>query len=657
MGSTEEGPEISGGVDGVAVVEALSGVVEEVTSLPENRGPLRRMSFDLTQRVKLLAPLFDELRDDAGSIRPDELRGLESLRVALVEAKEILRLVNAGSRLYQIHFERNFLDFFLIDSLQVLRSSKFEISFQMATESIEKAINEICLDNLNIPLEVKEQIELLHSHLHRAKETMELPDLQLHRDLSWALNENYSDISVIKRISEKLQLKNKNDIIKESVALNEMVISSDGEPDVSLDDMSLLLKKINDCVLSENLASASMDRKTSFSKHRSPVIPDDFRCPMSLELMKDPVIISSGLTYERSYIQKWLENGHKTCPKTQQPLSHTILTPNFILKSLIVQWCDANGIELNKKHSNMKPENNSDCNQAGIKALMSKLANGSQEEQRAAAGELRLLAKRNADNRICIAEAGAIPLLIQLLSSPDPRTQEHAVTALLNLSINDDNKHIIVKEKAIPKIVEVLQSETMEARENAAATLFSLSVVDSNKILIGEAGAIPLLISLLCEGSPRGKKDAATAIFNLCIYNGNKLIAVKAGIVDHLITMLVDPTLGMIDETLAILAILSNNQDGKTAIASSHPIPLLVKLMKSGSSRVRESAAALMYSLCSGVEQNLKVAKEVGAEEALKELLETGTERAKRKAGSLLALMHQGAEPSEIAYTCVEQNA
>lgn len=28
----------------------------------------------------------------------------------------------------------------------------------MATESIEKAINEICLDNLNIPLEVKEQV-------------------------------------------------------------------------------------------------------------------------------------------------------------------------------------------------------------------------------------------------------------------------------------------------------------------------------------------------------------------------------------------------------------------------------------------------------------------------------------------------------------------
>lgn len=112
MGSTEESPEIGGG-DGVAVVEALSGVVEEVMALPENRGPLRRMSFDLGRRVKLLAPLFDELRDDAGSIRPDELRGLESLLVVLVEAKEMLQSVNAGSRLYQVIGSNLFLHFSL----------------------------------------------------------------------------------------------------------------------------------------------------------------------------------------------------------------------------------------------------------------------------------------------------------------------------------------------------------------------------------------------------------------------------------------------------------------------------------------------------------------------------------------------------------------
>jgi hypothetical protein len=51
-----------------------------------------------------------------------------------------------------------------------------------------------------------------------------------------------------------------------------------------------------------------------------------------------------------------------------------------------------------------------------------------------------LQAKRNADNRVCIAEAEAIPLLRELLSSTDHRTQEHVVTALLSLLINESNK-------------------------------------------------------------------------------------------------------------------------------------------------------------------------------------------------------------------------
>ncbi|WOK94907.1 U-box domain-containing protein 12 [Canna indica] len=638
MGPTAAEEPGTGSGGGALVVEALIKVVADVSALPESRGPLRRMSCDLARRVKLMSPLFDELRDDAGALGSAVRRGLESLCTALAEAKEVLQSANAGSRLYQ-----------------VARLQKFELVFQEVTESMEKALGEVCLDNLNVSEEVQEQIELLHSQLCRAKESVGSPDLQLYRDLNMALSENSCDPSILKTISEKLQLKNKNDIIKESVALHEMVVLSDGELDVCVEEMSSLLKKLNDCILSEHSTSASIQRKASFVSHRSPVIPDDFRCPISLELMKDPVIVSTGQTYERSYIQKWIDSGHKTCPKTQQTLSHTTLTPNFILKSLIGQWCDANGIELAKNHGSCqdrKPETKSDCDSAGINMLLHKLAIGNEEEQRAAAGELRLLAKRNADNRVCIAEAGAIPLLVQLLSSPDPRTQEHAVTALLNLSINDGNKGAIVKEKAIPKIVEVLESKSMEARENAAAALFSLSVVDHYKVLIGEAGAIPALISLLRQGSPRGKKDAATAIFNLCIYNGNKIIAVKAGIVVHLMRMLLDPTMGMIDEALAILAILAINQEGRMVIAQSDPIPLLVKLMKTGSSRSRENASAVMYSLCSGVDQhNLRTAKEEGAQEALKELVENGTERAKRKAASLLGLLNRTEEASDTAST------
>ncbi|KAG1361407.1 U-box domain-containing protein 12 [Cocos nucifera] len=634
MGPTadEEKPENGGDRGGIAAVEAVSTAVAEIVGLPESRGPLRRLCCDLARRVKLLGPLFDELRDagGGGSLGEFQARALASLHGALVGAKELLVSVDDGSKLSQ-----------------ALQREKYVCKFLEVTEHIEKALSEVSYDKLDVSEEVKEQIELVHAQFQRAKGKIDSPDLQLVKDLNWALCEKHCDPIVLKRISEKLQLRTINDMKKESVALHEMVISSGREPEECLAEMSSLLKKLKDCVIAKNPTSDTFENKTSSVKHRSPIIPDDFRCPISLELMTDPVIVSTGQTYERSCIQKWIDGGHKTCPKTQQNLSHTALTPNFVLKSLIAQWCDANGIELPKKQGNCrdkKPGSHSDCDFPGVSSLLQKLKNGNQDEQRAAAGELRLLAKRNADNRVCIAEAGAIPFLVELLSSPDPRTQEHAVTALLNLSINDGNKGNIVNARAIPRIVGVLQNGSMEARENAAATLFSLSVVDENKVTIGAAGAIPALIDLLCQGSLRGKKDAATALFNLCIYQGNKVKAVKAGIVEHLMRLLVDPSGGMVDEALAILAILAGNSDGKIAIALSNPIPVLVEMMRSGSPRNRENAAAVLWSLCTGDVQQLRAARELGAEEALKELTETGTDRAKRKAGSLLELMHQTLE-------------
>jgi hypothetical protein len=253
-------------------------------------------------------------------------------------------------------------------------------------------------------------------------------------------------------------------------------------------------------------------------------------------------------TYERACIQRWLDSGHRNCPKTGVLLPHLGLTPNYSLRSVIVQWCETHGIEVPKKSSS-KPKPSkvpeySAGERATVEHLLQKLRSGQADMQRAAAGELRLLAKRNIENRVCIAEAGAIPLLIGLLLSHDLKTQEHAVTALLNLSINDNNKGAIVNAGAINPIVEVLKNGSKEARENAAATLFSLSVVDENKATIGNLGAIPALVDLLKDGTSRGKKDAATALFNLSIYQGNKARAVRAGVIPPLMELLRDPTAG-----------------------------------------------------------------------------------------------------------------
>jgi hypothetical protein len=63
--------------------------------------------------------------------------------------------------------------------------------------------------------------------------------------------------------------------------------------------------------------------------------PAQFLCPITQEMMRDPVITADGHTYEREAIAKWLE-AHNTSPLTNAQLDHTHLIPNHALRSLIM---------------------------------------------------------------------------------------------------------------------------------------------------------------------------------------------------------------------------------------------------------------------------------------------------------------------------------
>ena len=63
-------------------------------------------------------------------------------------------------------------------------------------------------------------------------------------------------------------------------------------------------------------------------------IPKEFICPITLSIMRDPVLMADGQTYERSAIEKAL-HASPLSPLTKQPLSMKDATPNYALKSLI----------------------------------------------------------------------------------------------------------------------------------------------------------------------------------------------------------------------------------------------------------------------------------------------------------------------------------
>lgn len=651
------------------------------------------------------------------------------------------------------------------------------------------------------------------------------------------------------KIADCLGLRSNQEILIEAVALEKLKENAEqADKNAEVDDFEQLI----------SLVTRMHDRLVMLKQSQSctPVpIPADFCCPLSLELMTDPVIVSSGQTYERAFIRKWLDLGLTVCPKTRQSLVHTNLIPNYTVKALIANWCEINNVKLpdpmksinkdqplallshndsgslrdshirshsrgnqpsspetirtvdidgkNSSHSSdlhregaspSHPHSSSDSSmfhnvekehgldvgrisledrmsnserksmdsngqhplspacrdyanavsshgqpsernggisldgnrisemnlaqrspgdanhishsvdssdasrellpeahaavpestfqrepeypprlidarsrsqniwrrpsdrlvprmvsssstetrpdlsetEAVVKKLVEDLQSESVETQRDATAQLRLLAKHNMDNRIVIANCGAIRLLVDLLQSTDPKTQENAVTSLLNLSINDNNKIAIADADAIEPLIHVLQTGTAEARENSAATLFSLSVIEENKSKIGRSGAIGPLVELLGNGTPRGKKDAATALFNLSIYHENKARIVQAGAVRHLVELM-DPAAGMVDKAVAVLANLATIPEGRTAIGQTGGIPVLVEVVELGSARGKENAAAALLQLCTFSSRFCNMVLQEGAVPPLVALSQSGTPRAREKAQSLLS--------------------
>ncbi|XP_022886645.1 U-box domain-containing protein 3-like isoform X2 [Olea europaea var. sylvestris] len=271
-----------------------------------------------------------------------------------------------------------------------------------------------------------------------------------------------------------------------------------------------------------------------------------------------------------------------------------------------------------------------------VEKLVKDLKSGLLELQTAAAKQLRFLAKYNMENRIIIGRCGAIAPLISLLHSDVNPTQEHAVTALLNLSINEKIKAMIAEEGTLEPLIHVLRTGNSGAKENAAATIFSLSFLDEYRMKIGQTGAVKALVDLLASGTLRGKKDAATALFNLSIYHENKARVVQAGAVKYLVELM-DPGSEIVDKAVAVLANLSTTAEGCSAIAQERGIPLLVEIVETGSQQGKENASSILLQLCIISPKYCLMVLQEGAVPPLVALSQSGTTRAKEKAQQLLS--------------------
>ncbi|XP_022718995.1 U-box domain-containing protein 9-like [Durio zibethinus] len=376
------------------------------------------------------------------------------------------------------------------------------------------------------------------------------------------------------------------------------------------------------------------------------VLPEKFKCPLSGEIMGDPVVLGSGQTYDRPHIQKWLNEGNLTCPLSKQVLSHSILTPNCLVRELISHWCKKRGIALPKSYQDIDGEMMTEVDRMHLNSLLEKMSS-SLSDQKEAAKELRRLTKTTPSYRASFCEfTNAISRLLSPLSETkvesDPDLQEDLITTVLNLSIHDNNKKPVAENPVvIPLLTESLKFGTIETRRNAAAALFTLSALDSNKFIIGNSGALAPLLQLLCEGHPLAMKDAASAIFNLCPVYENKAKFNEIGAAKVILQKIKDGIL--VNELLSILAMLSTHHKAIDELGDLDTLHCLLQIIRDSSSdSTKENCVAILYNVCLNDLTLLMVVKAEEIEKhTLAELADTGTTRARRKASGIIEKMHK----------------
>ena len=86
-------------------------------------------------------------------------------------------------------------------------------------------------------------------------------------------------------------------------------------------------------------------------------IPNEWFCPITQELLIDPVIAADGYTYERKSLESWFKKSHMS-PVTGLVLNETKVIPNYAIKHTIEQYLEKqkkSGLPIPSKKINYNP--------------------------------------------------------------------------------------------------------------------------------------------------------------------------------------------------------------------------------------------------------------------------------------------------------------
>ncbi|KAI3743334.1 hypothetical protein L1987_61041 [Smallanthus sonchifolius] len=289
--------------------------------------------------------------------------------------------------------------------------------------------------------------------------------------------------------------------------------------------------------------------------------------------MKDPVTLSTGITYDRDSIENWLfSRKNDVCPVTKQVVVDIELTPNHTLRRLIQSWCTLNaasGIE-SKANSSMTSSSQEvtgadealcvlyhlKLSPTGLKSLFGKTGDFVETlthvMQRADGYESRAYAVMLLKSMFEVAEPMQVTSLnpkffMELVRILIDQISQKATKVTLKLLVSvcpwGRNRIKAVEVGMVPVLINaLLESSEKRVSEMILMVLFLVcQSADGRAELVKHGGGLVVVSNAIFGVSPVAGERAVRILYSVAMFSGNTRVLqemLELGVVEKLLLVL-----------------------------------------------------------------------------------------------------------------------
>ncbi|MED6194579.1 hypothetical protein PIB30_029848 [Stylosanthes scabra] len=339
-------------------------------------------------------------------------------------------------------------------------------------------------------------------------------------------------------------------------------------------------------------------------------VPSLFRCPISMDVMRSPVSLCTGVTYDRSSIQRWLESGHDTCPATMQVLPSKDFIPNLTLHRLIRLWLiSAAGEPSSPSESRISAASDR------IRALLAGIQTDA-EDFAASLSELAEFSRFSADNRrVLVSFPGFDSAIARALAGSRSRIEAlENVIAVLDLVLRENGNSdsgagerirrsiLDTREDCLGAIAFAIENGSAKLKVASVRVLEFLAGEFQSKRWIAETrGLLSQLVKLLNDGTEELNGAVLSLLASVSVTQSAKAELVRLEIIKAVSKTLQSAACSgsMADKCLRVLAVVATCADGRAAMGGdlSCAAAVVERLAKAGKAAT-EDAVAVLWSLC-----------------------------------------------------------